>query len=80
MDDFHSFQLERFVCLKENEVVPDLANPNADDSDEDDSEGDDEGSDNDDEDDEMGDEPMSVSNRREDSDDEVGRPGTSTIG
>lgn len=77
MDDFYLLQLdklERFVCLKESEVVPDLANPNADDSDEDASEGGDESGDSDDEDDEiddeMEDEHMPASNRREDDDDE----------
>lgn len=82
MDDFYSLQLdklERFVCLKESEVVPDLANPDADDSDENDSEGGDESGDSDDEDDEiddeMGDEHMPASTRREDDDDEsVSRP------
>ena len=78
MDDFYSLQLdklERFVCLKESEVVPDLANPDADDSDDDDSEGGDESGDSDDEedeiDDEMGDEYMPASTRREDDDDEL---------
>jgi hypothetical protein len=78
LDDFYSLQLdklERFVCLKESEVVPDLANPNADDSDEDNSEGDDESGDDDDDeddeiDDEMGHEHVSASDRREDEDDE----------
>ena len=77
MDDFYSLQLdklERFVCLKESEVVPDLANPDADDSDEDESDGGDESGDSDDEDDEiddeMGDEHMPASTRREDDDDE----------
>jgi hypothetical protein len=78
LDDFYSLQLdklERFVCLKESEVVPDLANPNADDSDENDSEdGDESGDDDDDEDDEiddeMGDEHMPASNRGEEGDDQ----------
>ena len=77
MDDFYSLpldKLERFVCLKESEVVPDLANPNADDSNEDDSEGGDESGDDDDDDDEiddeMGDEHMPASIREEDDDDE----------
>lgn len=77
MDDFYSLQLdklERFVCLKESEVIPDLANPNADDSDDDDSEGDDESGDGEDEDeeidDEIGDEDMPSFSRREDEDDE----------
>lgn len=77
MDDFYSLQLdklERFVCLKESEVVPDLANPNADDSEDDGSEGDEESGDEDDEDeeidDEMGDEDGPFSSRREDEGDE----------
>lgn len=79
MDDFYSLQLdklERFVCLKESEVVPDLANPNADDSNDGGSEGDDESGDDDEDededeiDDEMGDEDMPSSNRQEDEDDE----------
>ena len=77
MDDFYSLQLdklERFVCLKESEVVPDLANPDADDSEDDESEGEDESGDEDDEDDEiddeMADEDMASSSRREDENDE----------
>jgi hypothetical protein len=77
LDDFYSLQLdklERFVCLKESEVVPDLANPSADDSDDDISEGDDESGDDDDEDeeidDEVGDEGVLSYSRREDDDDE----------
>jgi len=55
-------------------VVPDLADPNADDSDENDSEGSDESGDDDDEDDEiddeMGDEDIPAGSRQEDDEDE----------
>lgn len=54
LDDFYSLQLDKldkFVCLKESKVVPDLANPDADESDEEDDDEEDGDDDDDDDDD-----------------------------